>query len=45
MTPEEKLVSKLVEYNEKANAGKEINVVDYFKKLDPKGTFMKSFVM
>jgi len=30
----EKIVHKLVEYNEKMNHGKEISVVEYLKRID-----------
>jgi len=30
----ERMVVKLLEYNEKMNNGKEISVVDYFKRID-----------
>ena len=30
----EKVVAKLLEYNDRINQGKEISVVEYFKKLD-----------
>lgn len=39
----EKIIAKLLEYNEKINDGKEISVVDYLKRIDPDCDFMKSF--
>ena len=39
----EKIVSKLLEYNEKINTGKEISVVEYIKKIDAKSAFLKKF--
>ena len=36
----EKIVAKLLEYNEKVNNGKEISVVEYLKRLDQKSTFI-----
>jgi hypothetical protein len=31
----EKIIAKLLEYNEKVNEGKEISVVDFLKRIDP----------
>jgi hypothetical protein len=39
----EKLIQKLVEYNEKVNEGKEITIVDYLRRIDPASKFMKEF--
>jgi len=39
----EKIVSKLLEYNEKINTGKEISVVEYINKIDAKSAFLKKF--
>jgi len=38
----EKIVSKLLEYNEKINDGKEISVVEYLKRIDPTSHYFKS---
>ena len=37
----EKIIAKLLEYNEKVNEGKEISVVEYLKKLDMDSSFAK----
>ena len=39
----EKIVAKLLEYNEKINTGKEISVLEYLKKIDQKSSFMQKF--
>ena len=39
----EKLLKKLLEYNVKLNAGKEIRVVEYLKQVDKNSAFMKKF--
>ena len=39
----EKLIQKLVEYNEKVNEGKEITIVDYLRRIDASSKFMKEF--
>ena len=39
----ERMVVKLLEYNEKMNNGKEISVIDYFKRIDQKSPFMMKF--
>jgi len=39
----EKIVSKLLEYNEKINEGKELSVVEYMKRIDPASPFMKEY--
>ena len=39
----EKIVQKLLEYNEKINSGKEISVVEYLKRIDQKSAFMQTF--
>ena len=39
----EKIIAKLLEYNEKVNDGKEISVVEYLKKIDMDSSFAKSF--
>lgn len=36
----EKIVHKLLEYNEKINSGKEISVVEYLKRIDQKSQFI-----
>lgn len=37
----EKIVNKLIEYNEKINDGKELSVVEYLKRIDSNSIFMK----
>ena len=37
----EKIINKLLEYNEKINNGKEISVVEYLKRIEPRGKFMQ----
>jgi hypothetical protein len=39
----EKIVSKLIEYNEKINEGKELSIVEYLKRIDPNSSFMKEY--
>ena len=39
----EKIVAKLIEYNEKVNDGKEISLVEYLKRIDPNSNFMKEY--
>jgi hypothetical protein len=39
----EKVIAKLLEYNEKVNDGKEISVVEYLKRIEPDSDFMKQF--
>lgn len=39
----EKIIAKLLEYNEKVNDGKEISVVEYLKKIDMDSTFAHSY--
>ena len=39
----EKIVHKLLEYNEKINSGKEISVVEYLKRIDQKSSFIQKF--
>ncbi|CAI2368685.1 unnamed protein product [Moneuplotes crassus] len=39
----EKLIQKLVEYNEKVNDGKEITIVDYLRRIDSESKFMREF--
>ena len=39
----EKIVQKLLEYNEKINSGKEISVIEYLKRIDQNSPFMKTF--
>ena len=39
----EKIVHKLLEFNEKMNNGKEISVVEYLKRIDQKSPFMQQF--
>ena len=37
----EKIIAKLLEYNEKVNDGKEISVVEYLKRIDMNCDFVK----
>ena len=37
----ERIVEKLLEYNEKINSGREISVLDYLKRIDPLSPFLK----
>jgi len=39
----EKLIQKLVEYNEKVNEGKEITIVDYLRRIDSNSNFMREY--
>lgn len=39
----EKIIARLIEYNERMNEGKEISVVGYLKRLDSNDSFTKSF--
>jgi hypothetical protein len=39
----DKIVSKLIEYNEKINEGKELSIVEYLKRIDPASPFMKEY--
>ena len=39
----EKIISKLLEYNEKVNDGKEISVVEYLKRIDMNSDFAKTY--
>ena len=39
----EKIIAKLLEYNEKVNDGKEISVCEYLKRIDMNSTFAHSF--
>ena len=39
----EKIVGKLLEYNEKINEGKELSVVEYLKRIDQHSLFMKDY--
>jgi hypothetical protein len=39
----EKIIAKLLEYNEKVNEGKEISVVDYLKRIDMDSEFAHTF--
>jgi hypothetical protein len=39
----EKLVEKLLEYNEKINSGREISVLDYLQRIDSCSSFMKEY--
>ena len=39
----ERMVVKLLEYNEKMNGGKEISVIDYFKRIDQKSPFIQRY--
>ena len=41
----EKIIAKLLEYNEKVNEGKEISVVEYLKKIDMDSDFAKTYEM
>ena len=41
----EKIIAKLLEYNEKINDGKEISVVEYLKKIDMDSKFAKTYEM
>lgn len=39
----DKIVLKLLEYNERINEGKEIQVIEYIKRVDPVGKLMKTY--
>jgi hypothetical protein len=39
----EKIVGKLIEYNEKVNEGRELSIVEYLKRIDPRSPFMKEY--
>ncbi len=39
----EKIIAKLLEYNEKINDGKEISVVEYLKRIDMNSPFAKTY--
>lgn len=39
----EKIVNKLIEYNEKVNEGRELSIVEYLKRIDPHSPFMKEY--
>ena len=39
----DRIVSKLIEYNEKINGGKEISIVEYLKRIDPESEFMHRY--
>ena len=39
----EKIINKLLEYNEKINSGKEISLVEYMRRIDMKSPFMQHF--
>lgn len=39
----ERIVEKLLEYNEKINSGREISVLDYLKRIDPLSPFLKQY--
>ena len=39
----EKIINKLLEFNEKINSGKEISLVEYMKRIDKKSPFMQTF--
>lgn len=39
----EKIIAKLLEYNEKVNDGKEISVVEYLKRIDMDSSFAKTY--
>jgi hypothetical protein len=39
----EKIISKLLEYNEKVNEGREISVVEFLKRIEPSSDFMKQY--
>lgn len=39
----EKIVGKLIEYNEKVNEGRELSIVEYLKRIDPYSAFMKDY--
>jgi hypothetical protein len=37
----EKIVAKLLEFNDRINNGKEISVTEYFKRIDQKSPWLK----
>jgi KaiC/GvpD/RAD55 family RecA-like ATPase len=39
----ERIVEKLLEYNEKINGGREISVLDYLTRIDPLSTFLRQY--
>ena len=39
----EKIVHKLVEYNEKMNNGREVSVVEYLKRIDQRSPFIQKY--
>lgn len=39
----EKLIEKLLEWNERVNVGKEISVIDYFAKINVFSPFMANY--
>ena len=39
----EKIISKLLEFNERINSGKEISLVEYLKEIDMKSEFIRKF--
>jgi len=39
----ERIVSKLLEYNEKINEGKELSVIEYLKRIDMNASYMKEY--
>lgn len=41
----ERIIAKLLEYNEKVNDGKEISVVEYLKRIDMDSSFAKGYEM
>ena len=40
----DRIVHKLLEFNEKINSGREISVVEYLKRIDMNSDFMKQYV-
>ena len=39
----ERIVEKLLEYNEKINGGREISVLDYLTRIDPLSAFLRQY--
>lgn len=39
----ERIVGKLIEYNEKINEGKELSAIEYLKRIDMNSIFMKDY--
>ena len=39
----DKIVNKLLEYNEKINEGKELSVVEYLRRIDMNCYFMREY--